>query len=88
MTKISNDELVTKGMLNEAVDTILEGINNLYAKHDQRFDKIDKRLDKIEGDIYFIKRDVKDIKADLTDTPTKREFNDLKSKVDKHIIAS
>ncbi|MDP1710256.1 MAG: hypothetical protein Q8L28_01440 [bacterium] len=82
MTKVNPNQPATKGMLDEAVDAILEGMNNLYTKHDQRFDKVDKRLDKIEGDVYFIKRNVKDIKIELVDIPTKKEFGDLKRKVD------
>jgi len=94
------EKTVTKGMLDEALDevvqTILTGMDNLFQKHeerfngidkkfegiDKRFDGIDKRLDKIEADVYFMKQDVKDIKEELADTPTRREFKSLKLKVD------
>ncbi|KKQ48430.1 MAG: hypothetical protein US68_C0033G0007, partial [Candidatus Shapirobacteria bacterium GW2011_GWE1_38_10] len=46
-----------------------------------RFDGVDKRLDKIESDIYFVKQDVRDIKANLSDTPSRREFDKLKVKI-------
>lgn len=88
MAKINTNKPVTNGMLNQAVDAILEGMNNLYLKHDQKFDnvdqkmdKVEKRLSKIEYDVHFIKRDVKDIKIELTDVPTAKDFLDLKSKV-------
>lgn len=88
-----DDKTVNKKMLDEAVQTILTGMDNLFEKHDKRFEsvddslvKIDGRLDKIESDIYFVKQDVKDIKADISNTPTREEFDELKVKV--HTIAS
>lgn len=83
-----DNKTVNKKMLDEAVQTILTGMDNLFEKHDKRLDnvdygliKVDKRLDKIESDIYFVKQDVKDIKADFSNTPTREEFDKLKVKV-------
>ena len=79
-----DDKTVNKKMLDEAVQTILTGMNDLYSRFDgvdKRFDGVDKRLDKIESDIYFVKQDVRDIKANLSDTPTREEFDKLKVKV-------
>ena len=79
-----DDKTVNKKMLDEAVQTILTGMDDLYSRFDgvdKRFDGVDKRLDKIESNIYFVKQDVRDIKADLSDTPTRNEFDKLKAKV-------
>ena len=79
-----DDKTVNKKMLDEAVQTILTGMNDLYSRFDgvdKRFDGVDKRLDKIESDIYFVKQDVRDIKANLSDTPSRREFDKLKVKI-------
>ena len=78
----SNDQL-TKGMLDGAVDAILDALEPRFQNIDKRFDGVDKRLDKIETGIVFIKRDINEIKEDLSDTPSKREFNILKAHVDK-----
>jgi archaellum component FlaC len=90
----SNDQL-TKGMLDGAVDALLDafeyrfnGIDKRFDGMDKRFDGIDKRLDHIETEIVFIKRDISDIKADLSITPSKREFNILKARVDKYCPVS
>ena len=79
-----DDKTVNKKMLDEAVQTILTGMDDLYSRFDgvdKRFDGVDKRLDKIESDIYFVKQDVRDIKANLSDTPSRREFDKLKVKI-------
>jgi len=67
-----DDKTVNKKMIDEAVQTILTGMDHLFAKHDKRFDSVNQRLDKIESDIYFVKKGVRDIKADLSDTPTRK----------------
>jgi len=41
------------------------------------------RVGLVETDIIFIKRDIRDIKAELSDTPSRREFAELKGRVDK-----
>ncbi len=81
-------EVVNKKMLDEAVQTILTGMDSLFEGHNKRFEsvdesfaKIDGRLDKIESDVYFMRQDIKDIKVTLSDTPTREEFDDLKVKV-------
>jgi len=84
MVKDSNKDLVTKSMLNDAVDTILKGIDNLLNKLNIHLDKMEDGLDGVETNITFIKRDVRDIKAELSDTPSRREFNSLKTRVDRY----
>lgn len=79
-------------VVGEASKAILEGMDTMFGERDKRFNSIEntlkdntKRLDKIESEVFFIKQDVKDIKADLSDTPSRREFNDLKTKVEEHL---
>ena len=83
---------VTKGMLDDAVDTLLKGMDNLYDRFkgelDRGIEKVEARLDNLERDMSFVKRDIRDIKADLSDTPTRKEFTELKSRVDRYHPAS
>jgi len=68
-------------MLDEAVDAILKGVDALFR---QFKGEVDKRFDKVESEINFVKTDVRDIKADLSNTPSRKEFNELKTKVDRY----
>ncbi len=74
MKKVDPKELVNRGMLDEAVDAILEGIELMFSKQGKRFDKL-------EAGQKDLQRQISDLKYD---TPTQKEFNILKSKVDKY----
>ena len=88
MKKSSRDEPVTKGMLDEAVEAILNGMNKMFSERDKRLDKndnrldsIDKRLERLEAGQKMLRRQVSDLKYD---TPTRNEFDELKARVDKY----
>jgi len=74
--------------LNEAVDAILGGVDKMFQEQSKQIKSVDhslialeNKIDKVETDIVFIKRDIRGIKAELSDTPTLRQFNELKAKV-------
>lgn len=75
-------------MLDDAVDTLLAGMDNLYSgfKNDLNmgFEKVEGRLDNLDREMTFMKREIQDLKADLSDTPTRKEFNEVKSRVDRY----
>ena len=92
MKKTKKDPYVTKSMLdntingavNSAVETLLAGMDNLYKMFKNELEKrLKQELEPIKNDIVFIKRDIKDIKAELSSTPSRREFNNLKEKVER-----
>ena len=81
--------------LDEVVRAILAGteglINNLrremisgFQKMDKRFKGVDNRLNKLEVGQSHLKDQIDGLKADLSETPSRREFQQLKSKVDRH----
>ena len=78
MKKSSHDEPVTKGVLDEAVEAILNGMNKMFSERDKRFDQIDRRLDKLEAGQKMLQRQITDLKID---TPTRNEFDELKGRV-------
>jgi len=87
MTKRDDNENVTNGMLNEAVDAILEGmgklVENLEIKMNSRFDGVETSLERLETDIHYVKSEIDGIKGDLASTPSRHEVEELKSKIEK-----
>ena len=75
-------------IISEATDTILKGIDIMFSelKDDfaNKFKKVDERFDKLEAEVAFIKKDIKNLSADLSTTPTRKEFQELKSKFERH----
>jgi archaellum component FlaC len=89
-----HEEYVTKTMLDEAVDAILEGMNKMVgglrddvtrfrSEVNTGFDKVETRLERIEAEVSQARDDVNGLTAELSDTPSRREFEDLKTKVDQ-----
>lgn len=91
MSNIDPETLVTNKKLDEAVDAILKGmdnmINNFKSEVKNRFDKVDDRFDKIDADISFVKDDIKGLTAELSGNVSGKDFEKLKSKVDKYITS-
>jgi hypothetical protein len=73
MTKHDPNEPVTRALLDDAVHAILEGIEAMFEERDKRFDKIDAGQREL-------RRQTRDLKHD---TPTQKEFDDLKARVEK-----
>jgi hypothetical protein len=74
--------------LNDVTDTILEGMDNLVGglKTDVRsgFNQVNSRLDRLEADVSYIKDDIRGLTGELGETASKKDFNELKHKVDKY----
>lgn len=84
--KIKKQDLnkpVTLGLLHEAVDAILQGmdrmINGLKGEMNERFDKLEEKMDYSDG---VSQHQISDLKYD---TPTQKEFDELKGRVDSFI---
>ena len=67
-------EMATKADIREAVDAILAGLDEIVKK-------INVRFDKIEAGQLALKRHVSDLKYD---TPSQKEFDDLKRRVNRY----
>ena len=72
-------------MLDEAVNAILNGMEkmfgNLRGDINTKFTKVDERFDKLEAGQKDLQHQISDLKLD---TPTQKEFDTLKRKVDKY----
>ena len=90
------DPFVTKSMLDQAVEAILQGFGRLVeeTKRELRGEiQIAKKELKagisgvetsLKTEIRFVKDDINGLTAELSDTPSRKEFNQLKSRVDKY----
>ena len=70
---VTNESL--KEALSDVVELILEGMDKIYRE-------LKNDIHEIKNDTTNIKRQLNDLKVD---TPTQKEFNELKEKVDKFI---
>lgn len=84
MRRVDTKEPVNRGMLDEAVDAILKGMESMFAGQDKRFDKIESGLRKLDVGLSGVKDTVNGLKAEFSDTPSRKEFNELKTIVDKY----
>jgi uncharacterized membrane-anchored protein YhcB (DUF1043 family) len=85
MKKVDPKEPVNRGVLDEAVEAILKGVETMFGNFrgemNTKFAKVDERFDKLEAGQKDLQRQISDLKYD---TPTQKEFDTLKSKVDKY----
>ena len=85
MKKVNPKEPVNRGVLDEAVEAILNGVEKMFGNFcgemNTKFSKIDERFDKLEAGQKDLQRQIGDLKYD---TPTQKEFETLKGKVDKY----
>ena len=81
-------EPVNRGMLNDAVDTILNGMDNLFSRFQDELndfrEEVNTNFDKVKVRLRGVEDEVKGLKSELSNTPTRKEFNKLKEKVDRY----
>lgn len=82
---------VTNKTLDEAVDTILQGMDKLITNFREEvrvgFKKTELRFDRVEAEISGVKDDINGLTAELSDTVSRKEFTRLQTKVDKYLVA-
>lgn len=93
MANDDDKEAVTKTMLDEAVDAILEGMGKLMeeARSETKADmgtlksEMNERFDNMEAKVTQLKTELTDeidgLKADLSATASRRELEELKAKL-------
>ncbi|KKR30840.1 MAG: hypothetical protein UT61_C0001G0024 [Candidatus Woesebacteria bacterium GW2011_GWA1_39_8] len=80
-------------MLDQAVKAILKGMDKLIGQTGENLRGEIKNAkselrSEFKTELGFVRDDIKGLTAELSDTPSKREFNELKSRVDKYHPAS
>ncbi len=85
MKKTDPKEPVSRGVLDEAVEAVLKGVEkmfgNLCGEMNARYTKVDGRFDKLESGREDLQRQISDLKLD---TPTQKEFGTIKRRVEKY----
>jgi hypothetical protein len=85
MTKSNSKEPVTRGMLDEAVQAILEGMDKIVGglrnEMNIGFEKLNAKVDQTGSEL---RDEIDGLKADLSETPSRREFEEVKARLDEH----
>ena len=80
-----------KDIVLEATDTILDGVQNMFDEHNKEnvkdFTDVKNKIDSLSVKVDDLDDTIDGIKADISTTPTRREFNQLKSKINKLAFA-
>lgn len=75
-------------LVNDAVDTILTGMQNIQDQNNKRFDRLEKGQKRLETRTEKLDKGQEDIKEKLNDMtltyPSREEFDALKKKVLRH----
>lgn len=93
MVKRDPKGFVTNKVLDDAVDAILQGMNNLATKGDLKQFATKKDLEQfatkedLRREVSWLRGDIRDLKTELSNTPSRGEFSELKTKVDKYLSA-
>jgi hypothetical protein len=78
---------VTNETLDEAVDTILKGMDNMF-KGERKFNvQTFASKEDLKREVSWLKDDIKGLTADLSNVPSRNDFNQLKGKVDKYLAS-
>ena len=79
------DAFVTKRMLDQAVDTVLKGVEHLLSQTKKELrGEMKEGFREIKTEIRFVKDDVKGLKAELSDTPSRKDHEALKRRVGRY----
>jgi hypothetical protein len=104
MTKVDPNFSITRKDLDDAVETILIGVDGMFKSPDnpmnKRLDSLESKVDNLETKVdnletkvgnlettvdnhyHWLKNDIDDLKADFSNQVSRKEFNQLKKKVD------
>ncbi|KKQ92365.1 MAG: hypothetical protein UU16_C0003G0007 [Candidatus Woesebacteria bacterium GW2011_GWA2_40_7] len=83
-TKEDVEKIVTKVSIGFS-EAILEGVQKMFDEQNKVNTQTFATKEDLKREISWLKDDIKGLTADLSDTASKKEFNSLKSKVDKHV---
>jgi archaellum component FlaC len=80
--KLDPQAPATNQTVMDAADHILKSVQGMVDEVAKELTQVVERANtQVRGDIQDIKRDINDLKAD---TPTQKEFDELKAKVERH----
>jgi len=96
LTTLKKAGVVTKKDLSDELaefhfNIVKPDLDKRFNKVDSRLNKVecglkkvDSRLNKVETELRYVKDEVKGVKVELSNTPSLKQFNQLKTKVERH----
>lgn len=90
MVKRNPKAFVTNEVLDEAVNTLLKGMDNMFEEQKKYFvskEDLKSVKNELKSEISWLKDDIKGLKADFSTTPSRSEFNNLKSLVSRNLAS-
>lgn len=75
---------VVHARLSEASDAILHTIDANRDEANQKFETLSKDMKDVKQDIKFIRHDISDIEAEMSLKPSRKQFEEFKSKFDNY----
>ena len=70
-------------VLNDAVEKILQGMQTMFDEQNTINDKKFATKDDLKREIGFVRNDINDLRAEISTSPTRKEFDELKTKVNR-----
>ena len=76
--------------LSEAVDTVLKGMDNMFEEQKKVFaskgdlEKLATKED-LKREASFMRQDINDLRAEIATSPTRKELNTLRKRVDHYL---
>ena len=75
MTKKDPNEPITRQMLDEAVETILHGVEEIIGNTETKLrSELQSTMQELKTEIRFVKDGVKGLEEEFSTTPTRGEF--------------
>ncbi len=93
MVKNNSQAFVTNETLDDAVDTLLKGMDNMLEEQKKIFatkkdiENVATKED-LKREASWLRDDINGLKAELSNTPSRKEFNELKLKVNQRLASA
>ncbi len=73
-----------ENLMGDMANTILNGVQSMFDERDTKIEKLSKDILEVKSDIKFMHQDIKDIEAEMSDKPSRKQFEEFKSKFDNY----
>ena len=81
--KIDPSAPASNKTLSEAVDAVLKGMDNMFVEQKKVF----ASKEDLKRETSFVRQDINDLRAEIATSPTRKEFNTLRKRVDHYLAA-
>lgn len=68
----------------DATEKVIGAMQEMFDERDVKINQLTVSLDDVKRDVKFMHQDIKDLEVDFSDKPSKRQFEEFKSKFDNY----